>query len=92
MLTDRAPANAETLAATTAKGGFYLQLGAYSRAENAEAVRGKLSGKGLNGLEVVQGGAVHRVLTGPFATRQEALQAAQGLPSSLNLKPIVVQR
>jgi len=92
MLTDRAPADAETLAASTAKGGFYLQLGAYSRAENAEAVRGKLSGKGLNGLEVTQGGAVYRLFTGPFATRQEALQAAQGLPSALHLKPIVVQR
>lgn len=92
MLTDRAPANAEALAASTAKGGFYLQLGAYSRAENAEVVRNKLSGKGLNGLEVVQGGSVHRLFTGPFATRQEAIQAAQGLPSSLNLKPIVVQR
>ncbi|MYM89722.1 septal ring lytic transglycosylase RlpA family protein [Rugamonas sp. FT82W] len=92
MLTDRAPADTETLAASTAKGGFYLQLGAYSRAENAEAVRGKLSGKGLNGLEVMQGGAVYRLFTGPFATRQEALQAAQGLPSSLHLKPIVVQR
>ncbi|GJJ00255.1 lipoprotein [Duganella rhizosphaerae] len=92
MLTDRAPADAEALAATTAKGSFYLQLGAYSRAENAEVVRNKLSGKGLNGLEVVQGGSVHRLFTGPFATRQEAIQAAQGLPSSLNLKPIVVQR
>lgn len=92
MLADRAPASTETLAATTAKGGFYLQLGAYSRADNAEVVRNKLSGKGLNGLEVVQGGSVHRLFTGPFATRQEALQAAQGLPSSLHLKPIVVQR
>ncbi len=92
MLTDRAPADAEALAATTAKGSFYLQLGAYSRAENAEVVRNKLSGKGLSGLEVVQGGSVHRLFTGPFATRQEAIQAAQGLPSSLNLKPIVVQR
>jgi rare lipoprotein A len=29
---------------------------------------------------------------GPFATRQEAQQAAQGLPSTLGLKPIIVQR
>jgi rare lipoprotein A len=96
MLTDRAPADENVLAAssggTSAKGGFYLQLGAYSRAENAEAIRNKLAGSGLNGLEVVQGGAVHRLFTGPFNTRQEALQAAQGLPSSLSLKPIVVQR
>jgi len=75
-----------------AAGGFYIQLGAYSRAENAEAVRGKLAGSGWNGLEVIQGGTVHRLFSGPFATRQEALQAAQGLPASLGLKPIVIQR
>jgi rare lipoprotein A len=90
MLADRAPA---TYAAPNAPaaGGFYLQLGAYARAENAEAVRNKLSGK-LNGLEVVQGGSVFRLFGGPYASRQEAQQAAQGLPSSLGLKPIVVQR
>ncbi|MYM83858.1 septal ring lytic transglycosylase RlpA family protein [Duganella sp. FT50W] len=90
MLTDRAPADAAAPAAV-ATGGFYLQLGAYSRADNAEAMRGRLGGK-FNIMEVVQGGAVYRLFGGPFATRQEALQAAQGLPSSLGLKPIVVQR
>ncbi|WP_229258776.1 septal ring lytic transglycosylase RlpA family protein [Duganella flavida] len=90
MLADRAPAG---YAAPTsgAPGGFYLQLGAYSRADNAESVRTKLSSK-LNGLEVVQGGSVFRLFSGPFTSRQEAQQAAQGLPSSLGLKPIVVQR
>ena len=62
------------------------------RAENAEAVRGKLAGNGFSTLEVVQSGPVHRLFGGPFSSRQEALQAAQGLPSSLSLKPIVVQR
>ena len=83
MLADSVPA---------ATSGFYLQLGAYTRAENAEAVRGKLAGNGLSTLEVVQSGPVHRLFGGPFASRLEALQAAQGLPSSLSLKPIVVQR
>jgi len=83
MLADSVPA---------ATSGFYLQLGAYTRAENAEAVRGKLAGNGFSTLEVVQSGPVHRLFGGPFASRQEALQAAQGLPSSLSLKPIVVQR
>ena len=93
MLSDQAPAEPATPAAPVAiAGGFYIQLGAYSRAENAEAVRGKLAGSGLSGLEVVQGGSVHRLFSGPFATRQEAQQAAQGLPSSLGLKPIVIQR
>jgi rare lipoprotein A len=108
MLSDRAPDEASMPTASTAPSasatpampglgapaaaGFYIQLGAYSRAENAEAVRGKLAGTGLNGLEVVQAGSVHRLFSGPFATRQEALLAAQGLPSSLSLKPIVIQR
>lgn len=83
MLGDRTPA---------VVGGYYLQLGAYARAENAEVIRGKLAGNGFATLEVVQSGSVHRLFGGPFASRQEALQAAQGLPSSLSLKPIVVQR
>jgi rare lipoprotein A len=100
MLADSAPADGSLLpvgasiAAAAPAPGFYLQLGAYSRAENAEAVRGKLnaSGSGLNGLEVVRNGAVYRLFGGPFASRQEALQAEKSLPSSLGLKPIIVQR
>jgi rare lipoprotein A len=91
MLADRAPAAYAAPNTPAAAGGFYLQLGAYSRAENAEVVRGKLSGQ-FSALEVVQGGSVFRLFGGPFATRQEAQQAAQGLPSALGLKPIVVQR
>lgn len=91
MLADRAPAGYAAPNSPAAAGGFYLQLGAYSRAENAEAMRSKLGGK-FNLMEVVQGGSVFRLFGGPFATRQEAQQAAQGLPSSLGLKPIVVQR
>lgn len=78
----------------TDKGGFYLQLGAFARAENAEAVRTRLARLigNLGSLEVVQGGTVHRLFSGPFATRQAALQAAQALPVALALKPIVIQR
>lgn len=76
------------------KGGFYLQLGAFARAENAEAVRSRLARVigNLGSLEVVQGGTVHRLFSGPFASRQAALQAAQALPVALALKPIVIQR
>ena len=72
--------------------GFYLQLGAFSRAENAESARSRLLQAGLAQLEVVQGGAVHRLFSGPFASRQEASLAAQGLQPALSLKPIIVQR
>ncbi len=37
MLADRAPAGYAAPNSPAAAGGFYLQLGAYSRAENAEA-------------------------------------------------------
>ena len=72
--------------------GFYLQLGAYARAENAESARNRLLQAGLRALEVVQGGSVHRLFSGPFASRQDASEAAQGLPAALSLKPIIVQR
>ncbi|MES2261815.1 MAG: septal ring lytic transglycosylase RlpA family protein [Pseudomonadota bacterium] len=75
------------------KSGFYLQLGAYARAANAEAVRARLAAEGVfDALELVQVGAVFRLFSGPFATRQEALQAVTKLPSALSLKPLVVQR
>lgn len=76
-----------------AASGFYLQLGAYSRAENAEAVRARLAAaSALLGLEVVQSGALHRLFSGPFGSRQEAADAALALPAALSLRPIVIQR
>ncbi|SFU27201.1 septal ring lytic transglycosylase RlpA family protein [Pseudoduganella namucuonensis] len=76
-----------------AQGGFYLQLGAYSRAENAESARAKVAMEtSLFGLEVVPSGAVLRLYSGPYATRQEAAQAMQALPPALGLKPLVIQR
>lgn len=76
-----------------AKGGFYLQLGAYGKPENAEAARARVSMEsGLSGLEVVPSGAVLRLFSGPFGTRQEAELAMKALPASLGLKPLVIQR
>ncbi|WP_229507036.1 septal ring lytic transglycosylase RlpA family protein [Pseudoduganella rivuli] len=81
------------VATVSSKGGFYLQLGAYAKPENAEAARAKVAMEsGLAGLEVVPSGAVLRLYGGPFATRQEAEQAMQALPASLGLKPLVIQR
>ncbi|GAB2865903.1 septal ring lytic transglycosylase RlpA family protein [Pseudoduganella ginsengisoli] len=89
-----AVATAVTAAAPAAvKSGFFLQLGAYSKAENAEAARAKFAMEsGLSGLEVVPSGAVLRLYSGPYATRQEAEQAMQALPPALGLKPLIIQR
>ncbi len=80
--------------AAPARNGYYLQLGAYARADNAEAARQRLAAQGgnLGTLEVVKAGSVHRLYGGPFASRQEALQAAGALPGGFSQKPIIVQR
>ena len=74
--------------------GYYLQLGAFSRADKAADVRAQIAATGgaLAGVEIVQGGALHRLFSGPFPSRDEAMQALRDLPSTLRLKPIVVQR
>jgi rare lipoprotein A len=74
--------------------GFYLQLGAFSKAGKAEEMSERLAGSGLDAatIEVVQAGAVKRLYSGPFESRALALEAARSLPSSLGLKPIVVRR
>ncbi|CAN7715445.1 septal ring lytic transglycosylase RlpA family protein [Pseudoduganella sp. LjRoot289] len=87
-----APA-AMAVPASATKSGYYLQLGAYGRAENAEAVRARLAMDGaLSGLEIVPAGDVHRLYAGPYATRQDAAQAIPGLPQSMGLKPLIIQR
>lgn len=81
------------LAAAAARSGYYLQLGSYSRPENAEAVRARLAMEGrLGGLEVVPSGEVHRLYAGPYASRQDAAQAIPGLPPAMGLKPLIIQR
>jgi len=91
---DAGSAAADSAQPAPARNGFYLQLGAYARAENAEAVKSKLAPYAANvgNVEVVDAGAVHRLFSGPFASRQEATQALAALPASLALKPIIVQR
>ncbi|HAT32063.1 MAG TPA: septal ring lytic transglycosylase RlpA family protein [Janthinobacterium sp.] len=79
--------------AGAARPGIYLQLGAFSRADNAEAMRARLASNGaLGALDVVYGAGVHRLFGGPFASRAEATRAAQSLPWALKRKAIVVQR
>lgn len=97
MLEDRVQSDSAALAevaASAPRTGYYLQLGAYSRAGSAEQLSGKLAQAGakVGTLEVVKAGAMHRLYGGPFATREQAHEAARSLPAALGLKPIVVKR
>lgn len=75
--------------------GFYLQLGAYSQAANAESVRTRLSqdtGGVLRQLTVEPSNNVYRLYGGPFATREEAAAAATQVQGTMGAKPFIVQR
>ncbi|MES2153303.1 MAG: septal ring lytic transglycosylase RlpA family protein [Pseudomonadota bacterium] len=75
-----------------ARSGFYLQLGAYARADKADEVREQIARAGMDNVDVEDAGPVHRLLGGPYQSRAAALEAAQALPAALKLKPIVVKR
>lgn len=74
--------------------GFYLQLGAYSRLDNAEAGRAQLApyAQALGNLDVVPAGPLFRLYGGPFGSRADAARAAASLPASAGIKPIVIER
>lgn len=94
-----APANvsqADTQAAKTASGGpaYYLQLGAYQEASNAQSYQAKFSldwAHKLPSLEVVQSGSFYKLFAGPFNTLAEATQAVQEM-KSMGTNSFVVRR
>lgn len=78
-----------------AVGGIYLQLGAYSQASSAETARSRLQKQWegtLPPIEVIPAGAVFRLFSGPFASRDEAGNVAQKLKDGGAARPLVVQR
>ena len=77
-----------------AQPGFYVQLGAFGRLERANEIGARIAAAGgaLSVFEVVPAGAVHRLFSGPFPSRDEAMQALAQVPAALGLKPIVVRR
>ena len=73
--------------------GYYLQLGSYAREDGADSLRKRLeaSDAGLN-MDVEQAGKFYRLFAGPYASREDAQAAGKALPSSLKLRPIVIER
>ena len=97
MLEDRvdmdSAAVARPKAAASAKGGYWLQIGAFGRDGKAEEMSERLKKSGVSqALEVVRSGSVSRLVSGPYETRAMAQDAARELPPSLGLKPIVIKR
>ncbi|WP_194713920.1 septal ring lytic transglycosylase RlpA family protein [Noviherbaspirillum soli] len=85
--------NLSTLSA--AAGGFYLQLGAFSQAANAQAAQA-LHAQRWNGslrqVDIVQNNTLFRLYGGPFASRADAEAVARQMQASGGAMPIIVQR
>jgi rare lipoprotein A len=90
------PVNAPASSAVAVEaGGFFLQFGAFSQAQNAASLRERLLATWPENLprpEVVQSQGLYRLHSGPFNTRELADRAAQALKSSAQLQATIVQK
>ena len=75
--------------------GLYIQLGAFSNAENAENLRSHLS-QDLDWLhepiEVNSGGEIYRVQLGPYANRSDSEKISERIRKALGYKPVFATR
>jgi len=89
-----APAAHDALVAgpAVAGGGVYLQYGAFSSADNAQAlatrVNARLEGLGIPAA-VSHQAALYKVRSGPYASRDQAAQEAGLLLETLGLQPVI---
>lgn len=70
---------------------WMVQLGTFSKAENAYALRDKLRESGVNGhTKKLNSGGALRVFAGPFVTKKEALRIKRKVDSQFKVKSLVV--
>jgi rare lipoprotein A len=72
--------------------GLYLQLGAFSSAENAEAFRDRMARElsWLNEpIQIAAAASLHRVRLGPYRTREEAQAIADKIRATLDFAPVI---
>mgnify|MGYP000223356745 FL=1 len=75
--------------------GVYLQLGAFSSADNAENLKNHLL-RELDWLtetmRINPGGGIHRLHLGPYASRSDADRIAEKIRAALGYRPTIVTR
>lgn len=75
--------------------GIYLQLGAFSNADNAENLKNHLARELdwlSDPLRININGGIHRLHLGPYATRAQAEAVAERIRQSLGFQPSFVSR
>jgi rare lipoprotein A len=76
-------------------GGIYVQLGAFSVAENADAFLRKMRidlGWLSDSMNVYRKGGLYRVHAGPYSSREEAGRTADRVQKELGFKALVLDR
>ncbi|HEY0835919.1 MAG TPA: SPOR domain-containing protein, partial [Azospirillum sp.] len=80
--------------ATAPSGAFAVQLGSFQKAENAEALSGKLAAKGFRAYTMDWTDAAQTqwkvVRVGAYDSRDDAARVAGELKASFGLSPMVV--
>ena len=75
--------------------GLYVQLGAFSLRENATSLLARVQAEAgvlAEPAGIYEIGGVYRVQAGPYANREDALQAATRIEQALDVKPVVISR
>ena len=83
-----------TQTASPPAAGVYLQVGAFSRQEAAQALADRLVrglGRQVPGVLQQQEGGLIKVQAGPYTSADEADRAARGIADSLGVRPYRVQ-
>ncbi len=90
------PAPAPVTAAVSAEpGGIYLQLGAFSVVQNADAFMRKMRmdlGWLSDSMNVYKKDGLYRVHAGPYSSREEADRAAERVQKELGFKALILDR
>ena len=85
----------ETPVVSADAGVLYLQLGAFSAAENAELFRTRMQGElawNREPIDIAQRDGFHRVRLGPYRNRDEALAIAEKVRATLGYSPALTNR
>jgi rare lipoprotein A len=75
--------------------GVYLQLGAFSNADNADNLKRHLTGEldwVREEMHIVRAGGLHRLQLGPYSSRPAAEDVAERIRNALGFKPGIVVR
>lgn len=95
LATDPAPAAAPVAPAVAAEPGHWLQLGAFSALDNAQALSRRVAdtlADLADRVRVNSDGSRHRVQAGPFASRDAAEGVARQLRERLGLDALLIAR